>query len=233
MSENKATRVREAAPRTRKPRTDALRNRERLLIAAKAVFSAGGPEASLEAVARRAGVGIGTLYRHFPTREALFEAVYRREVEQLAGLAERLKDDAAPTDALRRWLRANVELVATKKGMAAALALATHGSSELRAFSFERLSKALGMLLERAAAAGEIRADMHPQDLLRTLVGMCIIDDRPGWQASVLRLVDVFVDGLCCPSGTMRSPASARQKRAVGADPGSSRSAGFRNPAVR
>jgi AcrR family transcriptional regulator len=186
----------ELAKTPRRPRSDALRNRERLLEAAKAVFSAGGPEASLEAVARRAGVGIGTLYRHFPTREALFEAVYRREVEQLAELAERLKAEADPLEALRRWLRSNVEFVATKKGMAAALALAAHGSSELSAYSLARLTKALGMLLERATAAGAIRADIGPEDLLRTLMGMCIIHDRPGWQASVLRLVDVFVDGL-------------------------------------
>src|SRR5216684_1086443 len=98
----------------RKPRSDSVRNRERVLEAAKAVFSAGGPDASLEAVARRAGVGIGTLYRHFPTREALFEAVYRREVEHLADLAEQLKGEVAPAEALRRWLRSNVEFVATK-----------------------------------------------------------------------------------------------------------------------
>src|SRR5438132_14221165 len=104
-----------SAGTARKPRADAVRNRERVLEAAKAVFSAGGPEASLEAVARRAGVGIGTLYRHFPTREALFEAVYRREVDQLSELAEQLKTTAAPVDALRRWLKSNVELVATKK----------------------------------------------------------------------------------------------------------------------
>src|ERR1700732_171480 len=126
----------------RKPRADAIRNRERVLEAAKAVFSAGGPDASLEAVARRAGVGIGTLYRHFPTREALFEAVYRREVEQLGELAEELKTDAAPVDALRRWLRSNVEFVATKKGMSAALGLAVQIASELTAFSFDRLTKA-------------------------------------------------------------------------------------------
>src|SRR5258707_11478418 len=101
---------------TRRPRADAVRNRERLLEAAKAVFSAGGPEASLEAVARRAGVGIGTLYRHFPTREALFEAVYRREVQQLVELAEQLRSEAEPVEALRQWMRSNVRFVATKKG---------------------------------------------------------------------------------------------------------------------
>ena len=181
----------------RKPRADAARNRERVLEAAKAVFSAGGPDASLEAVARRAGVGIGTLYRHFPTREALFEAVYRREVEQLGELSEQLKNEPQPVEALRQWLRSNVEFVATKKGMSAALALAAHGkSSELIAFSFERLTKAVGVLLDRAVAAGEIRADVSPEDLLRALIGMCYLHDQPGWQESVIRLLDVFIDGL-------------------------------------
>jgi AcrR family transcriptional regulator len=182
--------------RKRKPRADAIRNRERVLEAAKAVFSQGGPDASLEAVARRAGVGIGTLYRHFPTREALYEAVYRREVEQLVELAKHLEVTTAPVEALRRWLRAGVEFMATKKGMAAALAMAAHGSSELVAYSLDRLSSAAGELLQRAVAAGAIRTDIDPEDLLRTLVGMCYAHDRPGWQTKVLRLVDVFIDGL-------------------------------------
>ncbi|MBR0716837.1 TetR/AcrR family transcriptional regulator [Bradyrhizobium liaoningense] len=181
---------------TRKPRADAVRNRERVLEAAKAVFNAGGPDASLEAVAKRAGVGIGTLYRHFPTREDLFEAVYRREVEQLSELAEQLKNAKDPVDALRRWLRSNVEFVATKKGMSAALALTFQSSSELAAFSFDRLTKAIGSLLDRAVAAGQMRADIGPEDLLRALIGMCYMHDQPGWQSSVLRMLDVFVDGL-------------------------------------
>jgi AcrR family transcriptional regulator len=192
--------VRSAAT-IRKPRADAIRNRERVLEAAKAVFSGGGPDASLEAVARRAGVGIGTLYRHFPTREALFEAVYRREVQQLSELAEALKSEADPVEALRRWLRSNVEFVATKKGMSAALALAVQSSSELSAFSFERLTKAVGALLDRAVAAGEIRSDISPEDVLRALVGMCYMHDQPGWQKSVVRLLDVFVDGLRVRTG--------------------------------
>ncbi|QQO18294.1 TetR/AcrR family transcriptional regulator [Bradyrhizobium diazoefficiens] len=181
---------------TRKPRADAVRNRERVLEAAKVVFNAGGPEASLEAVAKRAGVGIGTLYRHFPTREDLFEAVYRREVEQLGELAEQLKNAKDPVDALRRWLRSNVEFVATKKGMSAALALTFQSSSDLAAFSMDRLTKAIGSLLNRAVAAGEMRGDVSPEDLLRALVGMCYMHDQPGWQSSVLRMLDVFVDGL-------------------------------------
>jgi AcrR family transcriptional regulator len=186
----------------RRPRADAVRNHERVLAAAKAVFSAGGPDASLEAVARHAGVGIGTLYRHFPTREALFEAVYRREVEQLAELAEELKTEASAVEALRHWLRAIVEFVATKKGMSAALALAVNSTSALTVYSFERLTKAVGALLDRAVTAGEIRADIGPEDLLRALVGMCYLHDQPGWQASVLRLLDVLVDGLSVQSGT-------------------------------
>jgi AcrR family transcriptional regulator len=219
-----------AAP-VRKPRADAIRNRERVLEAAKAVFSAGGPEASLEAVARKAGVGIGTLYRHFPTREALFEAVYRREVQQLSELAEALKSEADAVDALRRWLRSNVEFVATKKGMSAALALAVQSSSELTAFSFDRLSKAVGALLDRAVAAGEIRSDISPEDVLRALVGMCYLHDQPGWQNSVVRLLDVFVDGLRLRGDVERRPAplpprneTARSGKGRSTRPGSAKS---------
>ena len=97
--------VHRSAEPARKPRADAVRNRERVLEAAKAVFSAGGADASLEAVAKRAGVGIGTLYRHFPTREELFEAVYRREVEQLGEFAEHLKGETEPVEALRATSR--------------------------------------------------------------------------------------------------------------------------------
>ena len=200
------------AKNIRKPRADALRNRDRVLEAAKTVFSAGGSDASLEAVAREAGVGIGTLYRHFPTREALYEAVYRREVEQLGEMAEQLKDDASPVDALRRWLRSNVEFVATKKGMAAALALAAGPPpSELTAFSFDRLTKAIATLLDRAVAAGEIRSDVSAEDLLRTLVGMCLLNDQAGWQAGVVRMLDVLIDGMRVKTA---SPAERRPSKA-------------------
>ena len=197
--------MRQSETSTRKPRADAVRNRERVLEAAKAIFSAGGPEASLEAVARAAGVGIGTLYRHFPTREALFEAVYRREVQQLAELAEHLNRETPPTDALRQWMRSIVKFVATKKGMSAALAFAADKNSELIASSFERLTQAVGKLLDRAVATGEIRGDISPEDLIRTLIGMCYMHNQPGWQTSVLRLVEVFVDGLRIRSDRPRS----------------------------
>jgi AcrR family transcriptional regulator len=186
----------ETAKPRRKLRADSIRNRELLLETATEVFSVGGPQASLEAVARRAGVGIGTLYRHFPTREALFEAVYRHEVDHLGDLAEQLVRDGGPTEALRTWLHANVRLVATKKGMIEALQPAAHGSSELKAYSFDRLTAAIGLLLDRAIAAGEIRADISAEDLLRTLVGIFYSQGAGEWQPTALRLVDVFVDGL-------------------------------------
>lgn len=191
---------------SRKLRADAARNRERVLAAAKAVFNAGGADASLEAVARRAGVGIGTLYRHFPTREALYEAVYRHEVQQLWELAEQLKDGPSPVEALRRGMHALVEFVATKKGMSAGLALAVTGVSELHARSSARLEKAARILLDRAVAAGEIRSGIDAGDLMRAVVGMCLVHDEPGWQANVLPLVDVLVDGL---------RVGARQRKAV------------------
>ncbi|MBR0752444.1 TetR/AcrR family transcriptional regulator [Bradyrhizobium jicamae] len=199
----------------RKPRADAVRNRERVLEAAKAVFSAGGPDASLEAVAKRAGVGIGTLYRHFPTREALFEAVYRREVEQLGELAEQLKTAKDPVEALRRWLHSNVAFVATKKGMHAALALAMQNQSELYAYSFDRLTKAVGLLLDRAVKAGALRADISADDMLRALIGMCYMHDQPGWQATALRLLDVFVDGLRIQPAKAAKPSKAVKNRAA------------------
>jgi AcrR family transcriptional regulator len=180
----------------RKTRSDSLRNRERLLDAATEVFSADSQQASLEAVARQAGVGIGTLYRHFPTREALFEAVYRHEVDHLFELAEELLLDKDPVKALRKWLHANVRLVATKKGMAEALQLVVHSSSELAAYSFDRLTRAVDLLLKRAIAAREIRSDISAEDLLRTLVGIFYSQGAGDWQPKALRLVDVFVDGL-------------------------------------
>ena len=177
-----------------------MRNRELLLEAAKSVFSSGGDTASLEAVARRAGVGIGTLYRHFPTRDALFEAVYRREVEQLSELAEQLKGaDAPPVEALRTWLHATVEVTATKKGMVTALALAADSQAELYAQTGERMRSALGALLERGAAESAIRSDLGPEEVIRALngfIGGCYLRGEPGWPEKVIRLLDVFIDGL-------------------------------------
>lgn len=194
----------------RKPRVDALRNRDRLLEAARTVFSAGGADASLEAVAKRAGVGIGTLYRHFPSREALFDAVYRHEAEQLAALAERLRKEARPVEAMRQWMHALVRFVATKKGMSAALALAISKDSDLFSYSSDLLMRSGEALLQRAIAAGEIRDDVTPDDLLRAIVGMCYTHDQPGWQKSVLRLLDIFIDGLRIRPGKGQTAAAKK-----------------------
>ncbi|APH71253.1 TetR/AcrR family transcriptional regulator [Aquibium oceanicum] len=188
--------VQEPNKAKRKLRADSIRNRERLLEAAAQIFSAGGPQASLEAVARQASVGIATLYRHFPTREDLFEAVYRHEVDHLGALAEQYAQDPDPVEALRRWFHANVRLVATKKGMMEALQLVAAASPGLRAYSFERLTGAIRLLLDRAVAAGAMRSDIPPEDLLRTLLGIYYSQGSGDWQPAALRLVDVFVDGL-------------------------------------
>lgn len=191
----------------RKPRADAQRNRERLLEAATRIFNQGGADASLEAVARQAEVGIGTLYRHFPTREALFEAIYRREVQQLAALAEQLDDEAAPpVEAVRRWVHALIGFIAVKKGMSVALAVVAQSSSKLAVCMLEQMVGALDRLLRRAVAAGQLRGDIGAEEILRALVGMCYMHDTPDWRRNVLRMADVLIDGL---RAAAREPGAA------------------------
>ncbi|SFH98353.1 TetR/AcrR family transcriptional regulator [Albimonas pacifica] len=188
----------------RKPRADSLRNRESLLTAARVVFAEGGPDASLEAVARRAGLGIGTLYRHFPTREALFQAVYRREAEELAALAEGLAGANDPVEALRRWLTAAVGMVATKKGMVAVLSPTLDTGDPLFAEVKAMLLGALEALTARAVDAGAIRPDVPAADVMQALFSFCYAIEGPAWQPAVLRLLDVFVDGLRLPPDPAR-----------------------------
>jgi AcrR family transcriptional regulator len=180
----------------RKPRVDGQRNRERLIEAAKAAFGDVGADVSLDEIARRAGVGIGTLYRHFPTRDAIVEAVYRREVQQLAGAAQRLLGAMPPGEALHQWMRLFVDYIATKKVIASALASIVGGVTDLYAASGAQISEAMALLVARAAAAGDIRADVDPNDLLRALVGFTYGATGPGWQASALRLIEILMGGL-------------------------------------
>lgn len=180
----------------RKKRADSVRNRERLLDAARDVFSAGGPEASLEAVARKAELGIGTLYRHFPTREALFQAVYGRDVDEIVELAGTLAEAPDPVAALRQWLHASVRMVATKRGMLTALAAAPDYSAPFYQQNHARLHQAVEDLMRKGVATGRLRDDVTAEELLKAFLAICYTRDQPGWQATVVKLLDVFVDGL-------------------------------------
>jgi AcrR family transcriptional regulator len=186
----------ETEPAGRKPRADGQRNRERLMQAAKAAFADIGPEVSLDEIARRAGVGIGTLYRHFPTRDAMVEAVYRREVQQLADAATRLSDTLPAGEALHQWMRLFVDYIATKKLISSALGAVVGGVSELYMASGLLIIGAINDLVARASASGDIRADVDPNDVLRGLVGFTYGNSDPAWEASALRLIDILMDGL-------------------------------------
>ncbi len=182
----------------RKPRADARRNRERLLEVAKRAFADVGPDVSLDEIARRADVGIGTLYRHFPTRTAIVEAVYRREVQQLAEAATRLVETVPPGDALHAWMRLFIDYVATKKVIVPALATIVGGWSELYAASTVLITGAMSLLVDRAVAGGAIRP-VDPLDLLRAVVGFTTIETGQDWVASARRLIDILMDGLRLP----------------------------------
>jgi AcrR family transcriptional regulator len=181
---------------SRKPRADAERNRIRLIEVARAAFTELGAEVALEEIARRAGVGIGTLYRHFPTRDALLSEVYRHAVEQLAGAAARLSGTLAPVDALREWLRLFIDYIATKQVMAPALGAMAGGTASLYASSGPTIKTAISQLIDRAIAHGDVGGEIEPLDLLRALMGVANVKNGPGWQASAHRLIDILIDGL-------------------------------------
>ena len=181
----------------RKPRADGLRNRERLIDVAKLAFAAIGPNVSLEEIARRAEVGIGTLYRHFPTRDDIIAAVYRREVTQLADAATRLLETRPAGEALHEWLRLFVDYIATKKVIAPALASMTGGTSALYESSIDLMKGAIADLVEKAIAAGDIRPDVEPFDLVQALGSFAMgVSTSPGWETRTLRLIDILMDGL-------------------------------------
>jgi AcrR family transcriptional regulator len=167
-----------------------------LIDAAKAAFSEAGLNVSLEEIARRAGVGIGTLYRHFPTREAVVEAVYRREVEQLAAAVPQLLENSPAAEALHQWMHLFVDYIATKRMIAPSLGAASGRTSPLYATSAELITRAITTLVKRAAATGDVRKDIDPKDLLRAMVGVSYGNPDPGWEASARRLIDLLMDGL-------------------------------------
>ena len=177
-------------------RADAQRNRDKQLTVAVDAIAEHGIEASLEDIARRAGVGIGTLYRHFPTRDCLMEAVYRHQVELLCDAAPELLTSHDPDAALTIWMERFVGYVATKRGMAMALKAVIGKDSELFAYCHGLIRQSAASLLKAASDAGTIRGDVDASDLMKAMSGICLVSDQPGWEEQASRLVNLLVDGL-------------------------------------
>jgi AcrR family transcriptional regulator len=182
-------------PIQRKPRADAERNRDRVLEVAKEAFTRSGADASLDDIARQAGVGAGTLYRHFPSREALIEAVYRTEVEKLAAAEQNFARTMPPIEALRAWMLLFVDYIATKKIIAPALNTLVGDPKKVFEASYNQIWEAIRALVKRAIKSGDIRKDLDPIDLLRALIGVSHVASSPDWQQSARRLVDILITG--------------------------------------
>jgi AcrR family transcriptional regulator len=181
----------------RPPRADARRNREKLLAAATEAFAEQGEDVALEAVAARAGVGIGTLYRHFPSRDALVVAAYRNEVDALCSAADELLRSRPADQALRAWAERFADYIGAKRSMGAALRTAVASSdSQVFAETRERVLGALRLLLGAGAGAGTLRADVDPEDVMRVLNGIWYLPAGPEWRDTVGRMLDLVIDGL-------------------------------------
>jgi AcrR family transcriptional regulator len=179
----------------RRPRTDAQRNRERILEVAKEAFARSGASTSLDDIAKQAGVGAGTLYRHFPTRDALLEGVYRTEVEKLAAAERKFAQSMPPIEALRAWMLLFVDYIATKQITAPALNTIVGGPSKVYEASRAQITGAIHALVKRAIESGDIRRDLEPFDLLRALIRVSNVASSPDWQQSARRLVDILITG--------------------------------------
>jgi AcrR family transcriptional regulator len=179
----------------RKPRSDAQRNRERILEVAKQEFTRSGANASLEEIAKKAGVGPGTLYRHFPAREELLVAVYRSGMEKLAAAEKTLTESKSPLEALRAWLLLFVDAVETKQIIAPVLNTLVGDPKKVFEASYALIHEALRALVKRAVKSGDIRKDLDPIDLLRAIVGVANVSASPDWQQSARRLVDILIAG--------------------------------------
>lgn len=182
-------------PAARKPRADALRNRDRILEVAKQAFTRHGADASLDEIAKQAGVGPGTLYRHFPTRESLLEAVYRTELEKLAASGQRLAETKPPVEALRAWLHLFVDAVAAKKLIGPALNTLLGDPKKVFEASYAQMHQAVRALVRRGIQSGDLRNDLDPADLIHALVGVSNVAGSADWQQSARRLVDILIAG--------------------------------------
>jgi AcrR family transcriptional regulator len=182
-------------PPKRKPRADAQRNRERILEVAKQAFTRFGANASLDDIAKESGVGPGTLYRHFPTREELLQAVYRSELEKLAGAEQKFAQTMPPIEALRAWLLLFVDGIEAKQLIAPAVNTLVGDPKKVFEASYAQVHEAIRALVKRAIKSGDIRNDLDPMDLLRALVGVANVASMPDWQQSAKRLVDILIAG--------------------------------------
>ncbi len=183
------------SPPARKPRADAQRNRERILHVAKAIFSRDGAAASLDDIARQSGIGPGTLYRHFPNRDALIEAVYRGEVEKLAAAEQRLAAAMPPLDALRAWMLLFIEHVSDKRLIIPAMDTVAGGVARLIEGARPLIHTAFVTSVQRAIGSGDLSAHTQPEDFVRALVGVFYTTALPGWEQSARRLVDILIAG--------------------------------------
>jgi AcrR family transcriptional regulator len=199
-------------PPARKPRADAQRNRERILEVAKEVFTRNGASASLDDIARQAGIGPGTLYRHFPTRDALIEAVYRSEVEKLAAAEQRFAATMPPLEALRAWMLLFIDHVSEKKLIIPAMDTVAGGSVRLIEGARSLIHTAFVVSVRRAIASGDLRADTDPNDFVRALVGIFHTTAQPGWEPSARRLVDILIAGSRSTTERPSIPPRSRQK---------------------
>lgn len=191
---------------TRGPRADGERNRAALLAAAQHALVGEGADVSLERIARAAKVGIGTLYRHFPTSDALIEAVYRQEVDTLVAAASEIAETGAPRKALRVWLRMFVDFLETKREIAGVLDTLIGGSEPLYSETPTLLSPAIDLLVRRVEAVESTSVPISPLDLLRGIVGVATIRQGPNWKEQTYAFVDVMLSGLFVHQLATREP---------------------------
>jgi len=182
-------------PAPRKPRSDAQRNRARILEVAKEAFTRFGADASLDDIAKQAGVGAGTLYRHFPTRDALIEAVYRSEVEKLAAAARKMAETMPPMKALRAWMLLLIDYIGAKHIIAPALNSLVGGPARLYEDSRSLIQGAIDELVKGAKKSGDVRTDIDATDLLRAMIGISHVGTGHDWQQSARRLVEILIAG--------------------------------------
>ncbi len=206
-----------APPVARKPRADAQRNRERILEVARLAFTRHGAEASLDDIARQASIGPGTLYRHFPTRDALIEAVYRSEVEKLTAAGRRFADTMSPLEALRAWMFLFIDHVADKRLILPAMDTVAGGSMRLIEGARGLIHGAFLALVQQAIESGDLGADTDPDDFVRVLVGIFHTTALPGWEPSARRIVDILIAGSRPTKEQLytspRAPENSRSRR--------------------